>query len=71
MQDVLTSLFALDLDGGKITTVSYDSKDPIEKQLENILIRVPEGAALTQFLAQLKGAKVEAKSATMLFEAIS
>ena len=61
MQDVLTSLFALDLDGGKITTVSYDSKDPIQKQLENILIRVPEGAALTQFLAQLKGAKVEVK----------
>lgn len=61
MQDVLTSLFTLDLDGGRITAVSYDSKDPIDKQLENILIRVPEGAALTQFLAQLKGAKVEVK----------
>ena len=61
MKDLLTSLYAIDQKGGKITTVGYDSKDPIDKQLENILIRVPEGAALTQFLAQLKGAKVEVK----------
>ncbi|MEK7448862.1 MAG: hypothetical protein AAB019_05190, partial [Planctomycetota bacterium] len=61
MKDLLTSLFAIDEGGGRITTVGYDSKDPIDKQLENILIRVPEGAALTQFLAQLKGAKVEVK----------
>jgi hypothetical protein len=61
VKDLLTSLFVLDLNGGKITAVGYDSKDPIDKQLENILIRVPEGAALTQFLAQLKGAKVEVK----------
>jgi len=64
MKDVLTSFFALDLNGGKITTVGYDSKDPIQKQLENILIRVPEGAALTQFLTQLKGAKAEVKIGT-------
>ena len=65
MQDLLTSLFAIDLSGnGKITTINYDSKDPIDKQLENILIRVPEGAALTQFLTQLKGAKVEVKIAS-------
>ncbi|MFH1227827.1 MAG: DUF4139 domain-containing protein [Planctomycetota bacterium] len=65
MPDLLTSLFAIDLSGnGKITTIGYDSKDPIDKQLENILIRVPEGAALTQFLAQLKGAKVEVKIAS-------
>jgi hypothetical protein len=59
MKDVLTSFFAIDANGGKISTVGYDSKDPIGKQLENILINVPEGAALTRFLAQLKGAKVE------------
>ncbi|MFH2019299.1 MAG: hypothetical protein ABII80_01665, partial [bacterium] len=40
MKDLLTSLFAIDLDGGKITSIGYDSKDPIEKQMENILIRV-------------------------------
>ena len=44
MKDLLTSLYAIDL-GGKITSIGYDSKDPIDKQLENILIRVPEGSA--------------------------
>jgi len=63
MQDLLTSLFAIDM-GGKITSIGYDSKDPIDKQLENILIRVPEGSALTQFVSQLKGVKVEIKVGT-------
>lgn len=61
MKDLLTSLFAVDLGGGKVEGITYDSKDPIEKQLENILIRVPEGNALTGLLSQLKGVKVEAK----------
>src|SRR3989339_2192121 len=63
MQDLLTSLYAIDM-GGKITSIGYDSKDPIDKQLENILIRVPEGSALTQFVSQLKGVKVEIKVGT-------
>ena len=58
MKDVLKSLFAIDLGGGRISTIHYDSKDPIQKQLEDILFRVPEGSALVQFLAQLKGARV-------------
>jgi hypothetical protein len=60
MKDILKSLYAIDLNGGRISTILYDSKDPIQKQLEDILFRVPEGSALTQFLAQLKGAKVRA-----------
>ncbi|MFH1231041.1 MAG: DUF4139 domain-containing protein, partial [Planctomycetota bacterium] len=65
MPDLLTSLFAIDYGKDcKITSIGYDSKDPIDKQLENILIRVPEGAALTQFLTQLKGVKVEIKIGT-------
>ncbi|MFH0888747.1 MAG: hypothetical protein V1871_06015 [Planctomycetota bacterium] len=65
MPDLLTSLFVIDYGKDcKITSIGYDSKDPIDKQLENILIRVPEGAALTQFLTQLKGVKVEIKIGT-------
>jgi len=60
MKDLLKSLYAVDLSGGKIATISYDTKDPLSKQLEDVLIRVPEGNALTQFLTQLKGARVEA-----------
>ncbi len=59
MKDLLKSLFAVDLSGGRIAAISYDTKDPLSKQLEDILIRVPEGSALTQFLSQLKGARVE------------
>jgi hypothetical protein len=60
MKDLLKSLFAVDLDGGKIATIQYDTKDPLSKQLEDILIHVPEENTLTQFLTQLKGARVEA-----------
>ncbi|HVE40900.1 MAG TPA: DUF4139 domain-containing protein [Planctomycetota bacterium] len=59
MKDLLKSLFAVDLDGGKISTIQYDTKDPLSKQLEDILIHVPEENTLTQFLTQLKGARVE------------
>ncbi len=59
MKDLLKSLFAVDLDGGRVSTIMYDTKDPLSKQLEDVLIRVPEGNALTAFLAQLKGARIE------------
>jgi hypothetical protein len=62
MKDLLKSLYAVDLSGGKIATIQYDTKDPLSKQLEDILIRVPEQNALTQFLTQLKGAPVEIRT---------
>ncbi len=60
MKDLLKSLFAVDLNGGQIATIQYDTKDPLSKQLEDILIHVPEENTLTAFLTQLKGARVEA-----------
>jgi len=60
MKDLLKSLYAVDLNGGRIATISYDTKDPLSKQLEDILIHVPEENTLTQFLTQLKGARIEA-----------
>ncbi len=60
MKDLLKSLYAVDLSGGRISTISYDTKDPLSKQLEDILIRVPDQNALTQFLTQLKGARIRA-----------
>jgi hypothetical protein len=63
MKDLLKSLYAVDLNGGRISSISYDTKDPLSKQLEEILLRVPDGHALTHFLAQLQGARVEAVSA--------
>jgi len=63
MKDLLTSFFAVDLGGGKISSVRYETRDPLSRQLQDILIKVPEGAALSQFLMQLKGARLAAKAA--------
>lgn len=63
MQDLLTSFFAMDLGGGKISSVRYETRDPLSKQLENIRITVPEQAALSEFLVQLKGARLTARAA--------
>lgn len=63
MKDLLTSLFAVD-SRGRVEGISYDSKDPIEKQLENILIRIPQGNVLTELIGQLKGVRIEARVGT-------
>jgi hypothetical protein len=63
MKDLLTSFFAVDLGGGRISSVRYETREPLSKQLQDILITVPEEAALSQFLTQLKGARLIAKAA--------
>ena len=61
MKDLLTSFYAVDLGGGTITSVRYDTAEPLARRLQEILIKVPESAALSQFLPQLKGARIAAK----------
>lgn len=61
MNDVLKSLTTLDLDGGHVSSISYESTKPVEKQLEDIAIRLPDQNSLTGLLAQVKGARVAAE----------
>jgi hypothetical protein len=61
VSDVLKSLTVLDLDGGLISTVSYDSTTPIEQLLSEIAISIPDEDSLTSLLPQLKGARVSIK----------
>ncbi|HOI95328.1 MAG TPA: DUF4139 domain-containing protein [Syntrophobacter fumaroxidans] len=68
MKDLLTSFFAVDLGGGKISSVRYETRDPLSRQLKDILITVPEQTALSQFLAQLKGARLTARAAGEVVE---
>lgn len=63
MKDVLLSFFAVDLGGGKISSVRYETRDPLSKQLQDILIKAPADAALSRFLMQLQGARLIAKAA--------
>jgi hypothetical protein len=58
MNDVLKSLTVLDLKGGLITSISYESTLPIDEQLKDIAIRLPEHNALTGLLSQVQGARV-------------
>ena len=58
MNDVLKSLTTLDLADGLIASISYESTKPIEKQLEDISIRLTDENSLTDLLAQVKGARV-------------
>ncbi len=64
VSDVLKSLTVLDLDGGLISTVSYDSTTPVEQLLAEIAIAIPDEDSLTSLLPQLKGARVSIKPTT-------
>lgn len=58
MNDVLKSLTVLDHDGGLVASISYESTQPLSKQLEDFAIQVPPGQAITGLLAQLTGTRV-------------
>ncbi|MCP3064673.1 hypothetical protein LXT21_38475 [Myxococcus sp. K38C18041901] len=61
MNDVLKSLTVLDLSGGSVSAVSYDSTKPLEQLLAEATIRIPEDGSLTALLGQIKGARVRAR----------
>jgi hypothetical protein len=63
MNDVLKSLTVLDLGQGHIASIGYESTAPLDKRLEDIAIRLPEGTALTGLLDQVKGARVRCQIA--------
>ncbi len=59
VSDVLKSLTVLDLDGGHVSSISYDALTPAEKLLEDIAIGAPGGAGLLAVLPQIQGAEIE------------
>lgn len=58
MNDVLKSITIMDLGGGIVSSVSYDSVTPTEKLLEDISIRIPEENSMKSLLSQVKGARI-------------
>lgn len=61
MNDVLKSMTVLDLSGGSVSAVSYDSTKPLEQLLKEATIRIPESGSLTALLGQIKGARVRVR----------
>src|SRR5215213_523038 len=63
VSDVLKSLTVLDLDGGHIASVSYDSTKPLEQLLAEVALSIPDQGSLVTLLPQIKGARVALTSA--------
>jgi hypothetical protein len=59
INDILKSLVLQDLDGGKISTITYPSQDPVEKTLRSFQVNITANPPLADLLNQLRGAKVE------------
>ena len=59
INDLLKSMVVRDLDGGVISTVSYDSNAPIDKTLKSFAIDLNGNPAFGQILNQARGEKVE------------
>jgi hypothetical protein len=58
VSDVLKSLTVLDLNGGHIASVSYDSTKPLEQLLAEVALTIPDQGSLVNLLPQMKGARV-------------
>jgi hypothetical protein len=58
INDILKSLVLQDMDGGKVSTVTYPSQDPIEKTLKSFQVDITDNPSLADLLNQLRGAKL-------------
>ncbi len=65
LNDVLLSLTALDLDGGSIASISYNSVAPIAQRLSTLRTRIAGDADRVQLLQSLRGARVVVRSGTV------
>jgi hypothetical protein len=59
INDLLKSMVLQDLSGGRISTVTYGSRDPITKTLQTFAIDLTQDQTLGQLLAQIRGERVE------------
>jgi len=58
INDLLKSMVLQDLGGGKVSTVTYGSKDPITKTLKTFAIDLTTNPTLAQLLDQVRGEQV-------------
>jgi hypothetical protein len=59
INDLLKSMVLRDLDGGHISTVSYDSNAPIERTLKSFAVNLTANPSFAQILDQARGEKIE------------
>jgi hypothetical protein len=68
LNDVLKSLTALDLDGGAIANISYNSVAPIEQRLAALRLPLGDDADPQQFYEALRGSRLEIRAGATVFE---
>src|SRR5262249_14599518 len=59
INDLLKSMVLRDLNGGHITTVSYESNAPVERTLKSFAINLTGNPTFGGILSQARGEKVE------------
>jgi hypothetical protein len=64
LNDVLKSLTVLDLNGGRITGVDYNSEAPLARRLGTLRLALSERPSVSEFLGALRGARVEVRGPT-------
>jgi hypothetical protein len=64
INDLLKSMVLQDLGGGRISTISYESKKPIEKTLQTFAIDLTSNPTLADLLEQVRGEKIEVDAPT-------
>ncbi len=64
LNDVLKSLTVLDLSGGKISGVDYNSEAPLARRLATLRLTLGENPTITDFLGALRGARLEVRGAS-------
>lgn len=64
LNDVLKSLTVLDLAGGRITGVDYNSEAPLARRLATLRLALGERPSVAEFLGAVRGARVEVRSGT-------
>ena len=59
VNDLLKSMTLQDLDGGRVSTVAYDSREPVERTLSSFAINLAGDPSVGQILTQARGERVE------------
>ncbi len=64
LNDVLKSLTVLDLSGGRVTGVDYNSEAPLARRLATLRLALGEKPTTAEFLGALRGARLEVRNGT-------
>ena len=59
INDLIKSLVLRDLDGGRVSVVSFDSSDPVEKTLKSFALDLTENPTFAGILKQARGERIE------------